>query len=144
MGLFDLDLFVSKLQLYVSNISFSSIKRFVSKLNCLLMLVELVVPLCISFEVVFLVRLGTSSFPARHEVLNEFPKYLVLCWERARSQLCMRFSMSFPYTSCLAGNELEPSLTKNVAFDCVNFCTNPNRRIIFTVNLFQLKIKNNY
>jgi len=36
------------------------------------------------------------------------------CWVRARSQLGTRFSVVFPHTSCLARNELEPRMTKNM------------------------------
>ena len=43
-------------------------------------------------EDVFLVRLGTSSFLARHEVPNSLQYYL-----------------------CLSANELIPNMTKNVA-----------------------------
>ncbi len=50
----------------------------------------------INSESVFLVMLGTSSFPARNEL-----------------------SVAFPYTLCPAGNDLMPSMTKNTTSDCV-------------------------
>ena len=36
-------------------------------------------------------------------------------WERARSKVGTRFIVVFPYSLCLAGIELVPSLTKNTA-----------------------------
>jgi hypothetical protein len=42
--------------------------------------------LCYESEAVFLVMLGTSLFPARHELFGCFLIYLVASWERARTQ----------------------------------------------------------
>ncbi len=41
--------------------------------------------------------------------------YFQSCWERVPSLLGTKFSVVFPYNSCLAGNELVPSMTKNTA-----------------------------
>jgi len=40
----------------------------------------------INSEVVFLVMLGTSSFPARQEIYEKTTENLVPSWERARTQ----------------------------------------------------------
>ncbi len=77
----------------------------------------------VNSDVVFLARgrifsqaenkLWVSSFLARNELFKDFPLYLVHSWERAHSQTDRPLVVT--YTSCLAGNELVPSLTKNTA-----------------------------
>ena len=53
-------------------------------------------------EAEFLVRHGTSSFPARHEVHGKTIRNLVLSWERARTQPEAVFLVRLGMSSFLA------------------------------------------
>jgi hypothetical protein len=46
-------------------------------------------------EAVFLVKLGTSSFLAENEFLNDFPLHLVPSWERAHSRTDLKYGLRF-------------------------------------------------